>query len=433
MTDLAVRNNQLNTTYLESLSLFAAHSFRSTDELIETVLTLISHQLGLRTSFLTHIFPDQNVNHILASYNQPDGCDVPADVDLPLVNTYCSAISGATLYEPLIINDTHNDPVFHLHPAAQASPHIASFIGVPIVLSSGEFFGTLCAVDREIQHLTSAQADLLVILGRIIATQLEKDRELEARHTAEAEQARLYEMAQSAVREREALLAIASHEIKNPLSALIGYVNLLQRRVVRDQSLGDRDQQTIKSIATQAERINQMLSNILDVSRLEQGDMVLHCQVFDLAVMVRHMVDELQPTLTRHTIHFTTDDASIVISGDQPRLEQVFRNLLSNAVKYSPDGGVINVDLRSTQHNVSISVRDHGIGIPASALPKLFQRFYRAPNSSSNNINGFGIGLFVVQHIISLHDGTINVSSVEGEGSTFTVVLPLAQKLGIRD
>ena len=115
----------------------------------------------------------------------------------------------------------------------------------------------------------------------------------------------------------------------------------------------------------------------------------------------------------------------LVLIGDDVRLEQVLQNLIQNAFKYSPAGGVVRVWLERKGDAGCIYVRDQGIGIPAAALPNLFQRFYRAPNVEDHQINGMGIGLFVVKEIVQLHGGTISVESQEGVGSTFTVCLPL--------
>ena len=116
-----------------------------------------------------------------------------------------------------------------------------------------------------------------------------------------------------------------------------------------------------------------------------------------------------------------------MIDGDALRLEQVVQNLLQNAIKYTPGGGTITVRVEQHGQMGCIVVSDPGIGIPAEALPRLFQRFYRAANVEQGGIGGLGIGLYVVKEIVTLHSGTITVESAEGAGSTFTVCLPLTQ------
>ncbi len=317
------------------------------------------------------------------------------------------------------------DPTFRLHRATAASPGTGSFIGVPVVLSSGEFFGTLCAIDPQAQELTTQQADVLVVLGRIIATQIERDREVTVRAQAEAEQARLYQAAQEAIREREALLSIASHELKNPLAALLGFANLLERRMVRNTDVPERDQRAVQTIIAQAERMNRMLTDLLDVSRLESGQFNIQLLPLDLCTLVHSIVAEVRPTLTQHTVIVADTDSPLVVAGDEDRLAQVLRNLLSNAVKYSPRGGRITVEVVLEDDRARVSVEDQGMGIPADALPKLFQRFYRAPSVEGRTINGFGIGLYVVKEIVTRHGGTVHVTSTEGKGTTFTIYLPL--------
>jgi signal transduction histidine kinase len=114
-----------------------------------------------------------------------------------------------------------------------------------------------------------------------------------------------------------------------------------------------------------------------------------------------------------------------MISGDELRLEQVLQNLIGNAIKYSPNGGQVVVRAEQGDPYACISVEDQGIGIPASALPRLFSRFYRASNVNPQHISGLGVGLYVVKEIVALHGGDVMVDSHEGAGSTFTVRLPL--------
>jgi signal transduction histidine kinase len=312
-----------------------------------------------------------------------------------------------------------------MHAATVASPRIGSFIGVPIMLSTGQFFGTLCAVDPDPQDLTTQQADLLVVLGRIIATQIERDQELAHRRQAEAEQERLYRATQEAVREREALLAIASHELKNPLTSLLGYAHMLQRSMSRASERSDREGRAVQTIIAQAERLNRMLTDLLDVSRVDSDQFTIEHLPLDLSTLLHRIVDEIQPTLIKHTIIIEDSESPVMVQGDEARLTQVLRNLLGNAVKYSPAGGAVTVRLETQDDQACLSVRDEGIGIPEEALPKLFQRFYRAPNSAAQAIDGFGVGLYVVKKIVTRHGGRITVASTEGSGTTVTVYLPM--------
>jgi signal transduction histidine kinase len=125
---------------------------------------------------------------------------------------------------------------------------------------------------------------------------------------------------------------------------------------------------------------------------------------------------------------FQGPGGALFVHGDALRLEQVVHNLISNAIKYSPGGGTVQVQAARRAAMGTIVVSDQGMGIPAEALPQLFQRFYRAPNVDAQYISGMGIGLHIVKEIVTLHGGTIEVASQEGAGSTFTVVLPLAEE-----
>ena len=178
-------------------------------------------------------------------------------------------------------------------------------------------------------------------------------------------------------------------------------------------------------IVAQAKRLNKMILSLLDVSRIDTGRLTIERTPMDLSVLVRRVVEELQPTLDKHTVECQLPSAPLLIEGDDVRLEQVVQNLLSNAIKYSPNGGPITVQVEHQGNQARLLVIDCGMGIPKNDQPHLFQRFYRATNADTQYISGMGIGLYVVKEIVTLHGGTVAVESREGAGSIFTVGLPL--------
>jgi signal transduction histidine kinase len=250
-----------------------------------------------------------------------------------------------------------------------------------------------------------------------------RQRQLEA---VAHENARLYQEAQSALRMREEFFAIAAHELKTPLTTLGGTAQLLERRATRDGDLPERHQRAIRLIAEQCERLSRLVEQFLDLSRIERNLLTIERQPLELGELLRREVELLRPTLEQHELQLEIDAEPLSVEGDVLRLEQVVHHLLSNALKYSPDGGTISVRAGRQAGRALVEVRDQGIGIPAEALPRLFERFFRAPNTLAPNIGGLGIGLYMARTIVQLHGGTINVVSVEGQGSSFTVTLPLA-------
>ncbi|HEU4322214.1 MAG TPA: GAF domain-containing protein [Roseiflexaceae bacterium] len=238
--------------------------------------------------------------------------------------------------------------------------------------------------------------------------------------------ARLYRASQEAVQVRDTFFSVAAHELKTPLTSLLGQAQLMQRRTLREASLCERDSRSLAVVIEQAQRLNAMILAMLDSSRLEQGRLSIDPQPLDLGALVQRIAEETRPMLDRHSINVEECDRPLVVIGDGLRLEQVLQNLIGNAIKYSPSGGPVTVRLERSGDHARVSVSDRGIGIPAAAIPQLFQRFYRANNADSFHISGMGIGLYVVREIVTLHGGDLAVESREGQGSTFRFSLPLA-------
>lgn len=231
--------------------------------------------------------------------------------------------------------------------------------------------------------------------------------------------------AEQALNVRDQFLSLAAHELKTPLTSLLGNIELFKRRASREQALSERMIQTFQVIEDQTHRLNRMVFSLLDVSRIETGQLTIEWQPVDVCALVRRAVNEIQPMLSERQIQACCLSEPLVIQGDELRLEQVLQNLMQNAAKYSAPTAPIVIEVSQRGPYACVVVRDTGIGIPQRSLSQVFERFYRAPNVDQGNISGTGIGLYVVKQIVKLHGGEVTVESIEGEGSTFTVSLPL--------
>ena len=256
-------------------------------------------------------------------------------------------------------------------------------------------------------------------------------RDITERKRAEQERADLLAREQTARAEAEAalvlrdqFLSVAAHELRTPVTTLLAYSQMIGRRLVRGAPAGDKDRRALETMSNQAQRLSQLISSLLDISRIESGLFPIERGRFDLGMLAQRVLDEVQPQLNKHIVELQKPPEPVTIMGDELRLEQVLQNLVQNAIKYSPDGGRITVQIGRRGQSAVISVTDQGIGIPEAAHSELFQRYYRAGNAAESGIAGLGIGLYVVQEIVKRHGGTLEVASTEGEGSTFTILLP---------
>ncbi|MDQ5853563.1 MAG: GAF domain-containing sensor histidine kinase, partial [Chloroflexota bacterium] len=259
------------------------------------------------------------------------------------------------------------------------------------------------------------------------AAELQLAEEIARRAALAVDHARLYRAAQDALRMRDEFVSIAAHELKTPLTTLRGSAELLQRRATQAQpyTLSDRDQRMLRVIEQQSRRLQQQIDTLLDLSHIQAGHLSLNPRPMDLCHLVGRVVDDIQPTLEQHEVTFSCEDSPVIVHADELRLEQVLQNLLQNAVKYSPDGRAITVRVTQQGTEAHIAVSDQGIGIPPEARARVFERFYRAPNAAGAGSKGLGIGLAVVADIVTRHGGRVEVTSAEGQGSTFTVCLPV--------
>ncbi|HYU75003.1 MAG TPA: HAMP domain-containing sensor histidine kinase, partial [Ktedonobacteraceae bacterium] len=228
---------------------------------------------------------------------------------------------------------------------------------------------------------------------------------------------------------KDEFIKLAAHELRNPLAALKGFTSMLGYQTARGRGpqLADWQREALSEIEQVTARLDKFTEDLLDVTRLQAGRLVLSHEPIDLVTLVRKMLMQAQVTTKRHTFSFETPLTSLVVEVDRVRIEQVFSNLLGNAVKYSPQGGPIEVVLRAEveSHSALLSIRDQGIGIPASQQGRIFGRFVRAENARMTEIAGTGLGLYLSHEVIEWHGGRLWFESEEGAGSTFFLTLPI--------
>lgn len=234
-----------------------------------------------------------------------------------------------------------------------------------------------------------------------------------------------------AERLKDEFIGIAAHELRSPLAVVRGFAQMLMIQTKRGKGpeLAEWQMEAIQDIDQATNRLVELTEDLLDVTRLQAGRLELHSEPTDLVALVQRIVARFRVTTEHHRIAVHATPEHMVITADPRRIEQVLSNLMSNAIKYSPDGGEIDISVREDQRDkvALLSVRDHGIGIPAHQQNRVFSRFMRADNAHAHNIGGTGLGLYLCRELVERHGGRIWFESVEGLGSTFFISLPLGQ------
>ncbi len=218
-------------------------------------------------------------------------------------------------------------------------------------------------------------------------------------------------------------VSTVSHELRTPLTSIKAYTATLRRRDVNFDE--ETRQQFLRVIEEETDRLTRLISDLLDMSRIESGRLELKKREFDMVKLAEIVVGKLESQSARHTLTLAPECESANVYADPDKIEQVLVNLLDNAIKYSPDGGEVRVGVRKQRHLVQCSVTDPGVGIPAEHLPHIFEKFHRVDNRSTREVYGTGLGLYVSKSIVEAHGGNIWVESEPGKGSTFHFTLPL--------
>jgi signal transduction histidine kinase len=282
--------------------------------------------------------------------------------------------------------------------------------------------------------------DLLTALARLASMSMENAALLASIEHLQTESGTL----RTLLNQKEEYLLLTSHELKNPLTSILGQAQIMQRRLKRIMpGQAHEPQETnellsgLSSIEHQTRRIEHMINTLVEVSRIGLDRLELYLEEVDLLQLIRHTIAEHLPFASKHEfrllvhgepvpINDNDTTTPVLIQADEKRIEEVLTNLISNAIKYSPQGGPITVALSYINDDVTISIEDQGIGVPPDEQARLIERFYRAENAMASSAKGLGLGLYLVHTLVTKHGGQLSIKSkgIPGKGSVFTISLP---------
>ncbi len=312
-------------------------------------------------------------------------------------------------------------------------------LAIPVILLSARagaesaIEGLKAGADDYLVKPFSARELLARISARLEVSRMRADIIQQERLQAQ----RLQKLTQESIQARNEFISMISHDLKNPLGAIKGYAQLLERMVKRlqlESPIAERMASSLAGIDATVVRMTMLVNELLDLAHLQAGRPIqLTYQSADLIAIIRQVLTEQQQIARRHRLRIETTLAELHGSFDITRVGRVIANLISNAIKYSAKGSEIIVhvtqeaDPDQDDPYAIIAVQDHGMGIPAQDLPHIFEQFRRGGNVVGK-IPGTGLGLASVRHILERHGGTVSVTSEEGVGSTFTIRLPLQER-----
>ena len=315
------------------------------------------------------------------------------------------------------IADALSDPDYDW-PEAQSTAGFRTIIGVPM-MEEDEVIAVISLWRRQVEPFTKRPIELVTVLaaeGAIALQNARLVRKLE-------EKSHQLEVASG---HKSEFLASMSHELRTPLNAVIGFSDVLLEGM--PGPINDRQREYLRDISASGQHLLELLNDILDLSKVEAGQMTLDRGEFSLVEAIEHGVMTVRERASRHriAIEISVAQSVDVVSGDELRIKQVLWNLLTNAVKFTPDGGRVDVVARQVGDDVHVSVRDTGIGIEEADQARIFESFQQGERRDAAALaEGTGLGLTLSKRIVELHGGRIWLVSAPGAGSTFSFSIPL--------
>ena len=337
-------------------------------------------------------------------------------ISVPLDNSVAGWIFREN--KPLLIRDAQRDARFYQAVDEKLNFRTRSIIGVPLQVR-GQVIGVLEAINkRGGKEMSWEDVNIMTTLAAQAAIAIENARLMEELQKA-------YDKLHELDRLKSDFISIAAHELRTPLSLILGYASFL-----RTSATGQASEQ-LDIVLQSAMRLNSLIGDMVNLRHIQTGEVQLNLETFSLNDLVRVCIQEFLSLASakQQTVGVNLPSLPLMLEADKQKLHLVLGNLLSNAVKFTPTGGRIEVLVREHEGRAWVCVRDTGIGIPRKEWERIFDRFYQVEPSLARRYEGMGLGLSIAKGMVELHGGRIWVESEVGKGSNFIFHLPLRQTL----
>ncbi len=391
------------------------------DKLLLQVTNLVKEQFELYHAHI-YLLDEEAEQLVLAAGAGEAGIQMKQRNHAISLNSEVSIVAQtARSREGRIINDVRKYSGFLPNPLL---PDTRSEMSVPMIVRN-KLIGVLDVQSDEKDHFTEEDLQVKAILATQISIAVENARaftKLEERAQKEHETA---EQLRELDRLKSQFLANMSHELRTPLNSIIGYAEVLLDGV--DGELSDDAVEDVTAIYDSGRHLLSIINEVLDLAKIEAGQMQLDLRELSLSEVIHEVVRTGQVLVKNKQVKLTAQEDSDMplVMGDQVRMKQIIMNLVSNAVKFTENGSVTVRYGRLNDTSVYVKIADTGIGIAQEKLPLIFERFSQVDGSSTRRAGGTGLGLTITQQLVRMHGGEIDVDSMLGQGSTFTLVLPV--------
>lgn len=309
------------------------------------------------------------------------------------------------------VDDITKDPRYGKNSPHQGMPQghlpVVSYLAVPVVSATGNVLGGLFFGHPEPGMFKAEHEDLVVSLASQTSVALDNSK--------------LFEEVKELSRKKDEFIALATHELKTPLTSMSGYMQLLQKKIT-----DEKNAVFIDKAISQLAKLNTLITDLFDIAKVQAGKLQLQIEEIELTRFLADVVEGLRSTSNTHRLQYSHGQP-IWIAGDKIRLEQVMANLVGNAIKYSPKADEVVVEVRLENKEAVVLVKDKGLGISPENLKNIFSQFYRVEGVNSN-ISGLGLGLYISKEIVERHHGQIEVESEYKKGSVFSFRMPVIEK-----